>query len=66
MKLMVTLIGLILVLESLPYVAFPEAMQEWLRQLTAMRPGQLRAIGIIALVAGLLLCFLTQRTEVFG
>ncbi|MCK5230799.1 MAG: DUF2065 domain-containing protein [Desulfobulbaceae bacterium] len=63
MKYLITLVGLVLILESLPYVAFPETMQEWLRQLTQVKPGVLRAIGLIAMGVGLLLCFITQRTD---
>ncbi|HHB77168.1 MAG TPA: DUF2065 domain-containing protein, partial [Desulfobulbus sp.] len=37
MKLLVTLIGLVFVLEGLPYLVFPDAMQRWLRQLLEMR-----------------------------
>ncbi len=59
------MIGLVLVLEGLPYVAFPEAMQDWLRQLTTMSPRVLRIIGLIAMASGLFLCYLTQRTNLF-
>jgi len=65
MKLLVTLIGLVLVLEGLPYLAFPEKMQAWLRQLVLASPGQLRVMGIFAVASGLLLCFFTQRTGWF-
>ena len=63
MKYLITLVGLVLILESLPYVAFPETMQEWLRQLTQVKPGVLRAIGLIAMGVGLLRVFITQRTD---
>ncbi len=66
MKLLITLIGLILILEGMPYVASPEAMQEWLSRLIKMPPEQLRKIGIIAMVAGFSLCFLAQRSDFFG
>lgn len=65
MELLITLIGLVLVLEGLPYVAFPEAMQDWLRQITTMPPRVLRIIGLIAMASGLFLCYLTQRTNLF-
>jgi uncharacterized protein len=52
MKLFITLVGLILVLEGLPYVAFPEAMQRWLRQLTQLPPAQVRVIGLAAMACG--------------
>ena len=63
MKFLISLIGLILVLEGLPYAAFPEAMQRWLRQLIATRPAVLRAIGLVVVAFGLLLCYITQRTN---
>ena len=63
MKFFLTLIGLILVLEGLPYAAFPETMQNWLRQILQAHPRLLRIIGLIAVGSGLFLCFLTQRTN---
>lgn len=64
MKFFLTLIGLILVLEGLPYAACPEKMQVWLQQLVAAPPKDLRLLGWCALLAGFALCYLTQRTTV--
>lgn len=66
MKLLVTLIGLVLVLEGLPYVASPEFMQRWLRQILEMTPGQLRRLGLAAMALGFFLCYLARRTTLFG
>lgn len=66
MKLLVSLFGLVLVLEGLPYAAFPEPMQRWLRQMAVMPPNLLRLFGFLAVAAGLFLCYLTQRTAVLG
>jgi len=66
MKLLVTLVGLVLVLEGLPYAAFPEPMQRWLSQLSVMPPRILRTIGFVSMGIGLLLCYLTQRTSLLG
>jgi len=66
MKLLVTLIGLVLIFEGLPYAAFPEAMQRWLSQLAQEDPALLRVVGTLAVGGGLLLCYLTQRTSLFG
>ncbi len=65
MKTLITLIGLVLIVEGLPYVAWPEAMQQWLRQLAEAEPDRLRAMGLIALGAGLLLCYLARRSGLF-
>ena len=66
MKTLITLIGLVLILEGLPYVASPEAMQRWLRQLAEMRPDNVRIMGVLAMATGLLLCFLAQKSGMFG
>ena len=63
MKLLITLVGLVLILEGLPYLAFPKAMQDWLRQLSELEPNILRGMGLIAMVIGFLLCYITQRTD---
>ncbi|WP_339132699.1 MAG: DUF2065 domain-containing protein [Candidatus Electrothrix sp. GW3-4] len=62
MKTLVSLIGLVLILEGLPYVVSPEAMQRWLKQLTEMPPGALRVAGVMALLLGFLLCYIGQRS----
>lgn len=66
MKLFLLLIGLILILEGLPYAAAPEAMQDWLKKLSQMDPGQLRNMGFVAMFAGLIICFVVQRTSLFS
>ena len=63
MNYLITLIGLVLILEALPYVAFPEAMQNWLKQLVEMNPSVLRILGLLGMGTGLLLCYITQRTN---
>ncbi|OGQ86370.1 MAG: hypothetical protein A2512_05360 [Deltaproteobacteria bacterium RIFOXYD12_FULL_56_24] len=65
MKLLVTALGLAFILEAIPYVLFPEAMQRWLARIGQMPAGALRGTGLFALGVGLLLCYLTQRTGLF-
>lgn len=65
MKLLITLIGLILVLEGLPYAASPQSMQRWLRQILDMEPHQLRRVGLIAMAIGFTLCYLAQKSGLF-
>lgn len=59
------LLGLVLIVEGLPYVAAPEAMQNWLRKLSEISPSQLRAVGLVAMASGLIICFVVQRTTLF-
>ena len=65
MKFLLTLISLVFILGGLPYLTFPEAMQKWLRQLIEMRPAQVRIVGLLAVSLGLLICFITMRTNIF-
>lgn len=65
MKIFISLIGMVLIFESLPYIAFPDSMRHWLRQLSEMEAPILRIFGFFALGAGLLLCYLAQRTSLF-
>ena len=66
MKLLLTLVGLIFILEGLPYLTFPEALQRWLQQLMEMKPMQLRMVGLFAVGLGLLICYVTLRTGLFN
>jgi len=66
MKLFITLIGLILVLEGLPYVAFPEAMQRWLSQLTQLPPAQLRSIGLVSMASGFAILIFARYFGLLG
>ncbi len=65
MKLFILLVGLVLVLEGLPYAAAPEAMKEWLAKVSEMKPGQLRVFGVVAICSGLIICWVVQETSFF-
>jgi uncharacterized protein len=65
MEILISLVGLVLIFEGLPYLTFPVAMQNWLRQLLDMPPAVLRVFGFLATGAGLLLCYLGQQTNLF-
>ena len=66
MKLFVTLIGLLMVVEGLPYFAFPEKMQALMRQIEKMNPDYLRLVGLISTLVGLVICYIAQRTDIFS
>jgi uncharacterized protein YjeT (DUF2065 family) len=62
MKFVLTLIGLLLVLEGLPYAASPESMQKWLRQLAELPPIQLRTIGLVSMILGFAFLFFVRHS----
>ncbi len=66
MKLFLTVIGTMMIIEGIPYFAFPEKMKSILQQIQEMRPEHLRIFGFLAMLVGLLLCYLAQRTSIFS
>ncbi len=65
MKLFILLIGMVLIFEGIPYVAAPQSMQAWLKKISEMRPEQLRIMGLMAMAAGLLLCWMVKGDSLF-
>ncbi len=56
-----TIIGLICFIEGLPYFAFPGQLKTWLEKLIEMPSIQLRTIGGVLMVIGLLLVYWGRR-----
>jgi uncharacterized protein len=57
MKYFLCVMGMVLVLEGLPYFAFPEKIKEYLRKIMDVPDHTLRLLGLAAIVAGLFLVF---------
>ena len=49
--------GLVLVIEGLPYFAFPETFKRWISQIPSIPDPHLRIFGFLAMTAGLLLIY---------
>jgi uncharacterized protein YjeT (DUF2065 family) len=57
---MLTAFGLMLVFEGLlPFIA-PQAWRETFKRMIALKDGQLRFIGLISIIGGLLLVLLSR------
>ncbi len=57
MKLLLCLIGLVLIVEGLPYFAFPDKMKKWIAVMQDLPNAHLRAMGFAAMAVGLLLAY---------
>ncbi|MBN1624894.1 MAG: DUF2065 domain-containing protein [Deltaproteobacteria bacterium] len=57
MKLFLCLIGLVLVVEGLPYFAFPERMKKWMLMIQETPDNQLRLIGFMSMCIGLIIVY---------
>ncbi|MDY6879643.1 MAG: DUF2065 domain-containing protein [Desulfatiglans sp.] len=61
MKLFICLIGLVLVVEGLPYFAFPSKMKQWMSAIQEIPDVYLRMMGLIAMGLGVLLTYLFRE-----
>jgi hypothetical protein len=58
MKYFLCVIGMVMIVEGLPYFAFPEKMKSWVQKLLAMPGGTLRKFGLVMMVVGLFLVYM--------
>ena len=58
MKFFLCVIGMVLIIEGLPYFAFPEKIKSYLMKVYDTPEGTLRILGLVSVVAGLLLVYL--------
>ena len=54
-------IGMVMIVEGVPYFAAPERMQGWMAKLKETAPGNLRRFGFLMMVAGLFLVYLGRH-----
>jgi len=57
-KYFLCVLGLVLIIEGLPYFAFPRRFKTWLIQILETPESTLRLVGFLAMAAGLFLVFL--------
>lgn len=58
MKFFLSVIGMVMIIEGLPYFAFPEKMKSWMRQIQIMSDNTLRRMGLILMAVGLALAYM--------
>ena len=56
-----TAVGLMLVLEGLMPLLLPQSWREAFQRMMAFKDGQLRFVGLLSVLAGLLLIWVTNR-----
>jgi uncharacterized protein len=59
---LITVLGMVLVLEGLPYFAFPGTFKGWIRRMLEMPDSHLRGYGMISMVLGLFLIYLARHS----
>lgn len=61
MKFFLSVIGLVMVIEGLPYFAFPEKMKSWMNKILDMPAGTLRKFGFVLMLTGIWLVYMGKR-----
>ena len=51
-------IGMVMIIEGIPYFAAPDRMKGWMAKIMEMAPASLRRFGLVMMVAGLFLVYL--------
>lgn len=54
-------LGMVFIIEGLPYFLFPEKLKIYMLKIIEMPVGTLRFLGISAMIAGLVLLFFGRR-----
>lgn len=54
-------LGMVLIIEGLPYFLFPEKLKIYMMKMVAIPPATLRFLGISAMLAGLVLLYFGRR-----
>jgi len=58
MKFFLCIIGMVLIIEGLPYFAFPEKIKSYLLKVYETPEGTLRVLGLVSVIVGLFLVYL--------
>ena len=65
MKFFLSVVGMVMIVEGLPYFAFPERIKSWLVRVSEMEAIHLRAFGFMAMCAGMVLIYLGRNINLF-
>lgn len=57
MKFFLCVIGMVMIIEGLPYFAFPEKMKTWIYMVLELPENTLRRFGFVLMLVGLFLVY---------
>ena len=61
MEYLLSVVGLVLIVEGVPYFLCPDKMKEFLARVRELPEGRLRAFGSVSIILGLVLTFIARR-----
>ena len=60
MSYFLSVLGLVFIVEGLPYFVFPEKMKEFLAKIDSMPTSKLRAFGISIIIVGFIILSISR------
>lgn len=61
MKFLLCVIGMVMIIEGLPYFAFPAKMKSWATKIIDMPESALQKTGFILMLIGLVIVYLGKK-----
>ena len=61
MKFFLCVVGMVMIVEGLPYFAFPEKMKYWIQKIAGTSDSSLRRFGLVLMVFGLALVYISRQ-----
>jgi len=61
MEFFLCVIGMVMIIEGLPYFAFPKKMKIWVRKVINSPESSLRRFGLVLMILGLSLVYLGRN-----
>ncbi len=63
MKFFICVVGMVMIVEGLPYFAFPEKMKEMVRMIIGLDDANLRRFGFVLMAAGLFIVYFAMKAS---
>lgn len=61
MDFFLCVVGMVMIVEGVPYFTAPDRMKGWMAKIMQMSSGTLRRFGLVMMAAGLLLVYIGRR-----
>ena len=61
MEFFLCVVGMVMIIEGLPYFIFPAKMKVWIQKILGTPEGALRRLGLVLMAVGLLLVYFGRR-----
>ena len=61
MKFFLVVVGMVMIIEGLPYFAFPQRMKAWILKVLELPEKSLRTFGFVLMLVGLVMVYIGKN-----